>query len=80
MGGTPKTRASILAAYLREADEKELVVGEAQGLESLLLPILSQPILIRLEVEEYDGLRGRHRPNRSVPPVLSPAALPGRQP
>lgn len=80
MGGTPKTRASILTAYLREADEEELVVGEAKGRESLLLPVLFQPVLIRLEVEEHDGLRGQHRANRSVPPSRSPTALPGRQP
>lgn len=76
MGGTSETRASILTAYLSEANEEELVVGEAKGWESLLLPVLFQPVLIRLEVEERDGLRGGTDPTAACHSAPAPQPYP----
>jgi len=70
-----KTRASTLAAhhqvtYLGKANEEELVVGEAEGWQGFLIPILLQPVLIRLETREHSGLGDNTNP--TVPPAASP--------
>lgn len=76
MEGTSKTSITLTACgwetYLCEANEEELVVGEAKGREGFLFPVLFQPVLIRLEAEEHSGFRGWHGPSHSTPPATWP--------
>lgn len=47
------------APDLRKAQEEELVIGEAQGRQRLLSPVLLRPVLVGLGTEKTK-LRGSH--------------------
>lgn len=87
MEGTSKTSITLTACgwetHLCEANEEELMVGEAEGREGFLFPVLFQPVLIRLEAEEHSGFTGDGTAPATphlLPPGPGPPALPGRQP
>lgn len=69
--------------YLGKANEEELVVGEAEGWQDFLIPVLFQPVLICLETRRSPAGSG----DTTYPTTLchslhlpSSMVLPGRQP
>lgn len=58
--------------YLCEANEEELVVGEAESWECFFIPILFQPVLICLKTGEHRRLRRQHKSHHTMSPFESP--------
>lgn len=56
-------RGAFVSTDLREAQEEELVIGEVDGGEPLLLPVLLDPRPVRLRGQRR-SLRGRRTSNR----------------